>query len=73
MRWCYKCIAWKKIIPADKKVVLTELPFTAGEKVEILILRRAPAGEAVYALREQPVEYEKPFESVAEANWEALK
>ncbi len=63
----------EKIIPADKKVVLTELPFTAGEKVEILILRHTPVSETTYALREQPIEYENPFESVAETDWETLQ
>lgn len=40
--------------------------------VEIFIVRRPPhAPEKRYPLRGQPVQYDRPFESVAEADWEA--
>ena len=64
----------KKTIPADKTVTLTGLPFAAGDQVQIVIVRQPgrPPGEP-YPLRGQPVQYDRPLESVAETDWELLQ
>jgi len=64
----------KKTIPADKRVTLTGLPFATGDQVEIVIVRQAPAPhEETYPLRGQPIQYERPFDSVAETDCEVLR
>lgn len=57
----------EKIIPKDKSLILTGLPFPIGDKVEVLVLRQySKADEKRYSLRGTPIRYEQPFESVAE-------
>lgn len=77
MDWpAYKMQAYRveKIVPRDKTLLLQGLPFPAGDTVEVLIVRQRPrSGENRYPLRGTPVEYERPFESVAENDWEALR
>lgn len=64
----------KRTVPGNKTITLRGLPFSAGEQVEILIVRRPPQSpEERYPLRGQPVHYDRPFEGVAEADWEALQ
>ncbi|MEA3341262.1 MAG: hypothetical protein U9R15_14960 [Chloroflexota bacterium] len=72
----YKMQAYRveKIIPRDKALILQGLPFPAGDRVEVLIVRQRPrSGETRYPLRGAPIEYERPFESVVENDWEALR
>ncbi len=56
-------------------LTLKELPFQPGVKVEVIIrsyeLEQTPSQR--YPLRGQPIRYDHPFESIAEADWEALK
>jgi hypothetical protein len=49
----------------DGKLTLDELPFRAGDKVEVILLAREskPKGEE-YPLRGQPIEYVDPAEPV---------
>ena len=61
----YQAHRIEKIVPADKKVVLTELPFAPGEKIEILILGHPAAAGAPHALREQPATYHNQVYDVA--------
>ena len=64
----------KKIIPDDKTVIITGLPFSSGDKVEILIVRQHSSDpKKRYPLRGKPVQYEHPFDSVAEDDWEAAR
>jgi len=53
---------------------LSELPFHAGDEVEVILLPRKPAPPAAnpYPLRGQPIHYEDPTEPVAEEDWEVL-
>ena len=61
----------EKTVPGNKTITLRDLPFSAGEQVEILIVRHPPhAPEKRYPLRGLPVQYDQPFEGVAEADWE---
>ncbi len=63
----------EKVIQSNGTIVLENLPFDEGEKVEIIILK-SNAENARYPLRGTVYKYENPFESVVPAeDWEALK
>lgn len=53
---------------------LADLPFRAGDEVEVIVLRREPPQPSPnpYPLRGRPIRYEDPTEPVAEDDWEAL-
>ena len=57
----------------DGKLVLDNLPFQAGEAVEIIILAAQPPKQQTrhYPLRGTVVHYERPFEPVAHDEWDA--
>ena len=59
----------------DGSLTLKDLPFHAGDSVEIIVLARSPktVGQASYSLRGKPVHYDSPAEPVAEEDWEALR
>jgi hypothetical protein len=52
-------------------LVLTGLPFHAGEEVEVIILSRSKQTgvQDRYSLRGKPIRYVDPFESVAQEDW----
>ncbi len=57
----------------DGTLILDNLPFHAGETVEVIILRQ-PVGvtdHSPYTLRGLPVRYVQPTEPVADGDWEA--
>ncbi len=58
----------------DGKLSIKGLPFRKGEKVEVIILtqKRELQGDR-YPLRGMPITYLKPYNSVAEDEWEALE
>jgi hypothetical protein len=59
----------------DGTLTLTDLPFHAGETVEIIILAqgtRAP-GQNRYPLRGTPIRYAHPTEPVAHDEWAAAQ
>jgi hypothetical protein len=62
-------------IEPEGELRLSDLPFQAGDEVEVILLRRepGPAGENRYPLRGLPIRYEDPTEPVAEGDWEALQ
>lgn len=53
-------------------LVLNNLPFHAGETVEVIVLLRANAVKS-YPLRGKPVAYTSPFEPVAHNDWDAQR
>lgn len=65
------------------KLSLKGLPFRKDEQVEVIILAQKPAQvgadvpsaqvQKKYSLRNQPIIYHQPFESIAENEWAALK
>ncbi len=57
----------------DGTLILDNLPFHAGETVEVIILAHPgrASGHTPYALRGTPVRYERPTDPVAEGEWEA--
>jgi hypothetical protein len=56
-------------------LTLTDLPFHAGDAVEVIILPRShrPAEQNAYPLRGTMVEYVHPTDPVAEEEWAALR
>ncbi len=59
----------------DGTLTLKELPFRAGDTVEVIVYRRECEGERSvrYPLRGKPIRYIKPFGSVAEDEWDVLR
>ncbi|HEV7475838.1 MAG TPA: hypothetical protein VGN90_17410 [Pyrinomonadaceae bacterium] len=56
----------------DGKLMLDELPFRAGDKVEVIILAQQPKRNGdEYSLRGKPIEYLDPTDPVAPDDWEA--
>jgi hypothetical protein len=53
--------------------MLEDLPFPAGEEVEIIVLAEVTKKrKSHYPLRGVPLEYERPTDPVAESDWEVL-
>ena len=59
----------------DGTLTLSGLPFQAGDSVEVIIVPRTAVSaiENGYSLRGKVIQYDKPTESVAEEDWEALR
>jgi hypothetical protein len=59
-------------LAADGKVTLTELPFVAGDRIEVIVLGypRPTPDPGRYPLRRKPIRYEYPTEPVAQEDWE---
>ena len=60
-------------ISKDGTISIKGLPFTKGEKVEIVVRKRKNKAQKNYPLRGTPITYTKPFDSVAESDWIVLK
>jgi hypothetical protein len=62
-------------VSSDGSLILSGLPFQAGEKVEVIVQSREHWAEErkCYPMRGKPVRFIDPFGSVAEEDWEALK
>lgn len=60
------------IVHDDGTVVIGNLPFQKGQRVEVIRLEesKAASDDGTYALRGEPVRYIDPFDSVAEDEWE---
>jgi len=59
----------------DGSLKLNNLPFPAGESVEVIILTRPTISprQNSYPLRSTPVTYIDPTEPVAQTDWEAAQ
>lgn len=55
----------------DGSLTLNDLPFQAGDAVEVIVFRDAL--DQHYPLRGTPLHYVDPFEPVAEGDWEVLR
>ncbi len=60
----------------DGTLTLSDLPFHAGESVEVIILSQATFTSSEhqhsYPLRGKPIRYDNPTEPVAQDDWGAL-
>lgn len=63
------------VLTEDRTLTIKDLPFHAGDAVEVIVLPRprAPMGQDRYPLHGTPIQYDRPTEPVAENDWEALK
>jgi hypothetical protein len=60
------------VIQQDGKLVIEDIPFHAGETVEIIILSAVkPQSEHRYPLRGTVIEYIDPTDPIASDDWEA--
>ena len=58
----------------DGKLMLDELPFRAGDTVEVIILaQQSKQNGQDYPLRGQPIKYVEPTDPVAETDWDAIQ
>ena len=58
----------------DGTLILRDLPFQAGDAVEVLIVPRAASTEQnAYPLRGKVLHYDNPTAPVAQEDWEALR
>lgn len=59
----------------DKTLILQDLPFEAGDNVEIVIFKREQSEPSTekYPLRGQKVVYLQPTEPVAGEDWNMMK
>lgn len=59
----------------DGKLTLNDLPFRAGETVEVIVVSHSSRAKSnnSYSLRGKRVRYVEPTEPVAEEDWEALR
>ena len=63
-------------VGANGSITLDQLPYEPGQRVAVTIRPVAtPTAEGLsrYPLSEMKVEYDGPFESVAEADWETTR
>lgn len=61
-------------ISQDGKLSIKGLPFRKGDAVEVIVLpQKQIASSNRYPLHGKPIEYHKPFDSVAGEDWDALK
>lgn len=62
-------------LSANGTLTLENLPFQAGEEVEIIILERRPqhSNTNLYPLRGKVIRYDEPTEPVAVEDWEVLQ
>ena len=53
-------------------LTIDHLPFEAGDRVEVIVLPQidSAAGRSSYPLRGAKIEYVRPFETVAEDEWD---
>jgi len=64
----------EKIVPEDGVLILDKLPFKSNDVIEIIILRKEnQVDKERYPLRGKLIEYNDPFEPVAQEDWEVLK
>jgi hypothetical protein len=61
-------------VATDGTLTLTNLPFHAGDAVEVIIVPRASASaeQNAYPLRGKVIHYNNPTAPVAQEDWEAL-
>ncbi len=62
------------VLAEDGRLSLDNLPFRAGQAVEVIVLPAArPTAPPDHPLRGTVLRYDRPTEPVAEADWDALR
>jgi hypothetical protein len=59
----------------DGTLILSDLPFHAGDAVEVIVLprRQKAAGDKRYPLHGTKIKYVNPTDPIADEDWAALK
>ena len=62
------------IVGEHGEVILEGLPFEPGQRVEVLVISKAPgvAGTQQSNVRGSVIEYREPLQPVASEDWDAL-
>lgn len=61
-------------VSGDGTLTIKGLPSMAGHTVDVLVQDRpVPTNRKCHTLRGTPVRYERPFDSVAQEDWDALE
>lgn len=63
----------KIVISEDGKLSLDQLPFRAGQVVEVIVLPVTQPAQGDHSLKGTVICYDRPFEPVAEQDWGALR
>ncbi len=62
------------VLQEDGKLSLDNLPFRAGQAVEVIVLPAAqPVAPSCHPLRGMVLRYDQPTDPVAETDWDVLK
>ena len=61
------------VLVEDSKLVLDQLPFQAGQAVEVIVLPANSSLSHSLALQGQVLQFDQPTAPVAEADWGALQ
>lgn len=61
------------VIVEDGKLLLDELPFQAGQAVQVIVLPVYNAVSSAHPLRGTVLRYERPTEPVAAEDWSVLQ
>lgn len=61
------------VVGNNQTVVLENLPFQEGEKIEVIVLEKKVENQPSKSLRGTVIKYDAPFESAATEDWEASK
>ena len=67
--------AYELTVEEKGTLILKNLPFNAGEKIDVIIIPRSgrQLGEKRYPFWGKPVTYLNPTDPVAEEDWEILQ
>jgi hypothetical protein len=61
------------VLSEDGKLLLDQLPFRAGQTVEVIVLPAASPTPSGHPLRGTVLRYDDPTAPVVEADWDALR
>ena len=60
------------VVHDDGTLVIGNLPFRKGQRLEVILLQEAREDGSDYALRGEPFRYDEPSRGVAENEWESV-
>jgi hypothetical protein len=60
------------VLMEDGKLALSNLPFRAGQAVEVIVLPASRSASPEHSLQGMVLRYDDPTAPVAESDWEAL-
>ena len=61
------------VLAEDGKLTINQLPFRAGQTVEVIVLPVASSTAATGSLRGTVLRYHEPTAPVADADWDVLR